>query len=81
MTTYKTKGVCATEIKFSVKDDKLTNVQFSSGCPGNLQGISRLVEGMPVNEVIERLKGITCGRKNTSCPDQLATALQNQQNS
>ena len=74
---YKTKGTCSQYILFDVEDDKLKNVQYIGGCNGNLQGISKLVEGMPVNEVIARLEGIHCGMKPTSCPDQLATALKN----
>ena len=73
---YKTKGTCSQRIQFEIVDGKLHNVQFLGGCNGNLQGISKLVEGMDVNEVIERIKGIHCGMKPTSCPDQLATALQ-----
>ena len=73
---YKTKGTCSQRILFEVIDGRVCNVQFIGGCNGNLQGISKLVEGMDVNEVIERIKGIHCGMKPTSCPDQLATALQ-----
>lgn len=72
---YKTHGVCAKNISFDVKDGKVYNVQFTGGCNGNLQGIGRLVEGMPVEEVISRVEGIRCGMKATSCPDQLAHAL------
>ena len=72
---YRTRGVCAANIHFEVVDGKLKNVQFLGGCNGNLQGISRLVEDMPVEEAIKRLEGIECGRKGTSCPDQLAAAL------
>ncbi len=72
---YKTQGVCSQLIDFQVKDGKLTQVQFTGGCHGNLQGIGRLVEGMPVEEVIRRLEGIQCGYKPTSCPDQLSRAL------
>ena len=72
---YRPKGVCSQLIDFQVEDGKLTQVQFSGGCDGNLQGISHLVEGMPVDEVIRRLEGIHCGFKPTSCPDQLAQAL------
>ena len=72
---YKTQGVCSQLIDFQVKDGKLTQVQFTGGCHGNLQGIGRLVEGMPVGEVIRRLEGIQCGYKPTSCPDQLSRAL------
>lgn len=73
--TYTTKGTCSREILFEVEDGKLKNVQFIGGCNGNLKGICSLVEGMEVQEVISRLEGTTCGPKNTSCPDQLATAL------
>lgn len=76
MHIYETSGVCCKKIKFDVENGKVKNVCFESGCPGNLQGIAKLVEGMEVNEVISRLKGVTCGPKNTSCPDQLATALE-----
>ena len=72
---YKPHGVCAKNISFDVKDGKVYNVQFTGGCNGNLQGIGRLVEGMPVEEVISRIDGIKCGMKATSCPDQLAHAL------
>ncbi len=72
---YKTKGTCSQRILFEINDNKLTNVQFIGGCNGNLQGISKLVEGMDVNDVIARVQGIRCGFKATSCPDQLATAL------
>ena len=73
---YVTRGTCSRKILFDVEDGKLKNVKFISGCDGNLQGIGKLVEGMPVQEVIDRLKGIRCGFKVTSCPDQLATALE-----
>ena len=73
--TYSTKGTCSREILFEIEDGKLTNVQFIGGCNGNLKGISSLVEGMKVEDVIARLEGTTCGPKNTSCPDQLATAI------
>ncbi|HIZ23285.1 MAG TPA: TIGR03905 family TSCPD domain-containing protein [Candidatus Blautia faecigallinarum] len=73
---YKTKGVCSQAIEFEVSDDhKVHNVTFIGGCSGNTQGVARLVEGMDVSEVIARLEGIKCGRKSTSCPDQLAAAL------
>ncbi|MGN0357386.1 MAG: TIGR03905 family TSCPD domain-containing protein, partial [Blautia sp.] len=68
-------GTCSSAITFDVKDNKLVSVQFTGGCNGNLQGISKLVEGMDIDEVISRLGGIRCGYKPTSCPDQLATAL------
>lgn len=72
---YKTKGTCSQMISFEIEDGKLKNVQFLGGCNGNLKGIGSLVEGMPVNSVIERLEGTKCGMKTTSCPDQLAKAL------
>ena len=72
---YRTKGVCASAIHFDIIDDKVTNVKFDGGCHGNTQGIAKLVEGMSPEEVINRLSGIRCRIKNTSCPDQLATAL------
>ena len=73
--SYKTKGTCSREIHFEVEDGILKNVEFIGGCNGNLKGIGSLVEGMEVEDVIERLVGITCGFKPTSCPDQLAKAL------
>ena len=73
--TYKTKGTCSREITFTVEDGKVKNVQFFGGCNGNLKGISALVEGMQIDEVIARIEGIKCGPKATSCPDQLAQAL------
>lgn len=72
---FKTKGTCSQRILFEIENDVLKNVQFIGGCNGNLKGIGSLVEGMPVDEVIARLEGTTCGMKATSCPDQLATAL------
>lgn len=72
---YKTKGTCSQRILFEIEDNKVQNVQFIGGCNGNLQGISRLVEGMDVASVIEKIEGIHCGMKPTSCPDQLARAL------
>ena len=72
---YKTKGTCSQRILFEINDGKVQNVQFIGGCNGNLQGISKLVEGMDVDAVIERIEGIHCGFKPTSCPDQLAKAL------
>ena len=72
---YKTKGTCSQKILFDIEEGKVHNVEFISGCNGNLQGIGRLVEGMDVQEVIDRISGIRCGMKPTSCPDQLATAL------
>ena len=73
--TYKTKGVCSQVITFDVEDNKVKNVKFVGGCPGNLQGVSKLIEGMDKDEAIARIEGIRCGAKSTSCPDQLAKAL------
>ena len=72
---YKTKGTCSQRILFEIENGIVLNVTFIGGCNGNLQGISKLVEGMKVNEVIKRIDGIRCGAKQTSCPDQLAKAL------
>lgn len=76
MYTYKTKGVCSREIKFEVKDNKITELLFIGGCDGNLQGLSRLVEGLDISDAINKLKGIDCGGRGTSCPDQLSKALE-----
>lgn len=73
--TYKTKGVCSREIHIETEGNIVKSVDFVGGCNGNASGISRLVVGMPVDEVIKRLEGVTCGFKSTSCPDQLAQAL------
>ncbi len=73
--SYKTHGTCSALIEFDLNDNIVTNVTFRGGCHGNLQGISKLVEGSDANEVIKRLRGIRCGFKPTSCPDQLAEAL------
>ena len=72
---YKTSGTCSSAIDFEVEEGRVKNVKFSGGCNGNTQGVSKLVEGMLVEEVISRLEGIKCGFKGTSCPDQLAKAL------
>lgn len=77
--TYKTKGVCSTEIHFEVEGNLIRNVNFIGGCAGNTTGVSRLIEGMNVEDAISRLEGITCGLKKTSCPDQLAKALKEYQ--
>lgn len=73
---YKTSGTCSSAINLEVEGNIIKSVSFTGGCNGNLQGISRLVEGMKVEDAISRLKGIRCGFKNTSCPDQLARALE-----
>lgn len=72
---YQTEGTCSTHIEVEVEDGIVKDVRYTGGCNGNLQGISALVKGMPVSEVIARLEGIRCGSKPTSCPDQLCKAL------
>lgn len=74
MNTYKTYGTCSRQILYDVENGIVKSVKFIGGCSGNLQGIAKLCEGRPVDEVISLLQGIKC-RNNTSCPDQLATAL------
>ena len=81
MYIYKNTGVCSTEIHIDVKDDKIEDVNFVRGCAGNLLGISSLVKGMKVTDAIDKLQGIQCGSKGTSCPDQLAKALLSMKNS
>lgn len=73
--TYYTSETCSRQIDFEVNDGKVSNIVFTGGCNGNLQGISRLVDGMSCDEVIQKLEGIKCGFKDTSCPDQLAKAI------
>ena len=73
---YTTQGTCARKILFDIRDGKVCDVKFVSGCNGNTQGVAALAEGMDVDDVISRLKGIKCGMKPTSCPDQLALALE-----
>lgn len=73
--TYATKGTCSRQINISVEDGVIKEVSFIGGCNGNLKGISSLVKGMKVEDAIEKLDGIRCGFKPTSCPDQLAQAL------
>ena len=75
-TVYQTEGTCCKQIELEVDGDVVKSVRFLGGCHGNLQGIARLVEGMPVADVVSRLSGIPCGMKPTSCPDQLTLALQ-----
>ena len=77
---YKTRGTCSREIKITLDGDTVESVSFVGGCHGNLQGISALVKGRKIDEVIDTLQGIKCGFKNTSCPDQLATALREAKN-
>lgn len=73
---YKTQGTCSQQIDIELKDGLIDSVKFTGGCHGNLQGVSALVKGMKPQEAISRLKGIRCGAKPTSCPDQLARALE-----
>lgn len=73
--TYRPQGVCSQRMEVEVEDGKILRVEVLGGCSGNLQGISRLVVGMDVDEAIRRMEGIRCGGKPTSCPDQLARAL------
>ena len=73
---YTTRGTCSRLIKFDVDGDKVKDVQFVMGCHGNTQGVAKLVEGMDIHEVIKELKGIDCNGRGTSCPDQLAQALE-----
>lgn len=75
MYEYLTSGVCAKAIKYHIEDSKVKNVEFIGGCNGNLKGIGKLVENMDIEEVINKLSGIKCGIKSTSCPDQLSKAL------
>lgn len=72
---FKPKGVCSRLMEVETENGKITEVEITGGCSGNLQGISRLVVGMDVQEAIDRLEGIRCGNKPTSCPDQLSKAL------
>ena len=72
---YSPKGVCSRRVTFDIDEGKLYNVHFEGGCNGNLKGISALVKGQNIDDVIERLDGIQCGFKSTSCPDQIAKAL------
>mgnify|MGYP002508568094 FL=1 len=74
--SYKTRGTCSRQIDFELDNGIVKNVSFFGGCNGNLKGIGALVEGRPVEEVIKTLKGMKCGFKPTSCPDQLALALE-----
>ncbi|WP_026511832.1 MULTISPECIES: TIGR03905 family TSCPD domain-containing protein [unclassified Butyrivibrio] len=73
---YKTEGTCATYIDVETENGIIKNVEFTRGCNGNLQGISRLVVGMKAEDAIDKLRGIKCGYKNTSCPDQLTYAIE-----
>ena len=74
--TYKTKGTCSKEIHIEIDNNKIKSVEFVGGCNGNTKGISSLVKGMDINDVIEKCKNIDCSGRGTSCPDQLAKALE-----
>ena len=73
--TYKTENTCSQEIEFTLKGNVVTNVKFTGGCPGNLQALPKLVEGMTVEEIEKKIGGIKCGIRGTSCADQLAKAV------
>ena len=73
---YKTQGTCSRMITFKINDGIVSDIRFEGGCNGNLKGIAKLAEGMKAEEVIDKIKGLKCGFKNTSCPDQFARALE-----
>ena len=73
--TYKTKGTCSSQIEFDINDNVITNVTFTGGCNGNLQAVRSLVDGLTVEQIEKKVRGIMCGMKGTSCPDQLAKAV------
>jgi len=77
---YITRGTCSRAINLEVEDGKIISVEFEGGCNGNTQGVARLVEGMDTKTAIEKLSGIKCGFKSTSCPDQLAKAIESMEN-
>lgn len=81
MFSYKTKGVCSSSINIELENDTIKSVNFVGGCAGNLLGIGSLVKNMNIDKAIEKLEGIKCGSKSTSCPDQLAQALKQLKNS
>ena len=76
MNVYKTKGTCSREIHYSVKDGVVESIEVIGGCNGNLKGICRLITGMPIEQVIKAFKGVDCGGRGTSCPDQIGQALE-----
>lgn len=76
MTKYKPTGVCSQLITFDITNGIVHNVSFTGGCSGNTQGVAKLVDGMKAEDVVSKLKGIKCGFKSTSCPDQLAKAIE-----
>ena len=73
--TYKTKGTCSSQIEFDINDNVITNVTFTGGCNGSLQAVRSLVDGLTVEQIEKKVRGIMCGMKGTSCPDQLAKAV------
>ncbi|MCK8058276.1 MULTISPECIES: TIGR03905 family TSCPD domain-containing protein [unclassified Fusibacter] len=75
MQSFKPSGVCANRIDFKVQDGIIEQVNFVGGCPGNLIGLTELIKGAKVEDIVEKFKGISCGGKKTSCPDQFAKAL------
>jgi uncharacterized protein (TIGR03905 family) len=75
MFEYKTSGTCSSKIRFELKDGKIHSLSFEDGCEGNLKALGVLVEGMDAGEVVQKFKGMRCGRRKTSCADQLASAL------
>ncbi|MCL2412438.1 MAG: TIGR03905 family TSCPD domain-containing protein [Treponema sp.] len=76
MYEFKTDGTCSSKIQFEIKDGKVYSVSFEKGCTGNLKALGILIEGMDAAEVVQKLKGLKCGAKNTSCGDQLAVAIE-----
>jgi len=72
---YKTKGTCSLNISFYIEGDKITDIKFMGGCPGNLQALSKLLDGQTVDYITEKLEGNQCGMRGTSCADQLAKAV------
>jgi len=78
MIEYKTKGTCSSKIHFELKDGKVHDISFEDGCNGNLKALSILAEGMDAKELVSKLKGLQCGKRKTSCSDQLACAVENQ---
>jgi uncharacterized protein (TIGR03905 family) len=75
MHTYKTNGTCSSEINFDLRDGKVHAVSFEGGCNGNLKALSILAEGMDAQELVKKLKGVQCGKRGTSCADQLAMGI------
>jgi uncharacterized protein (TIGR03905 family) len=76
MYEYKTRGTCSRKIRFDLEDGRVRRVSFEDGCDGNLKAIAKLVDGMEAGELVRKLKGNTCGKKRTSCADQLALAVE-----